>query len=99
MYKDLSGKERPFMRPDRVIFLPSTPVGSTFFGTTPEEADLMSGNVDAEVSIVAGGIAVLTKKESLPVNVMTAVSEIVLPSFENMNKVFVLVASGAGTGA
>ena len=91
MYKDLSGVEKPFMMPDRVIFLPASSVGNTFFGTTPEEADLMTGNVDADVSIVGGGIAVLTKKESLPVNIVTAVSEIVLPSFENMNKVYVLI--------
>jgi hypothetical protein len=91
MYKDLDGNEHPFMRDDRVIFLPSNAVGSTYYGTTPEEADLMAGNVDANVSIVGGGIAVATKTESLPVNIITWVSEIVLPSFENMDEVYNLI--------
>lgn len=89
MYKDWSGEEQ-YYYPDKgcITFLPAGTLGKTWYGTTPEEADLMSGNTDATVSIVNTGVAVLTKKESLPVNVITSVSEIVLPSFENMNKVF-----------
>ena len=89
-YQKLDGTSAPFMQSDRVVFVPGTPLGSTFFGTTPEEADLMAGQSDAQVRIVGGGIAVLTKKESLPVNVITSVSEIVLPSYERMDAVFVL---------
>lgn len=89
MYKDWSGADQYFY-PDRgnVTLLPAGTLGKTWYGTTPEEADLMSGNTDANVSIVNTGVAILTKKESLPVNVITSVSEIVLPSFENMNRVF-----------
>ncbi|MDR0914999.1 MAG: major capsid protein [Oscillospiraceae bacterium] len=94
-YKTFDGTDAPYMMSDRVVFLPEQPVGSTCFGTTPEEADLMSGNTDCDVEIVGNGIAVLTKKESLPVNVITAVSEIVLPSFEAMNSVYVLIANPA----
>ena len=89
-YTTLDGTSTPFMKDDRVVLLPSTPLGSTYFGTTPEEADLMAGATDAQVSIVGGGIAVLTKKESLPVNIITSVSEIVLPSYESMDSVYVL---------
>ena len=90
MYKGLDGQDHAYMGDERIVFLPAGAVGSTYYGTTPEEADLMSGNKDADVRIVGGGIAVLTKKESLPVNVITSVSEIVLPSFEQMNSVYVL---------
>lgn len=90
MYTGLDGNDKAFMDDDRVVFLTSAACGSTYYGTTPEEADLMSGNVDAVVRIVNNGIAVLTKKESLPVNVITSVSEIVLPSFEGMDSVYVL---------
>ena len=89
-YQTLDGTSKPFMQNDRVVFLPGTSVGATYFGTTPEEADLMAGASDAEVRIVGGGIAVLTKRKSLPVNVVTSVSEIVLPSYEQMDSVFVL---------
>ena len=88
-YVDWSGKEQTYY-PDRgeiSLFTDGT-LGNTWYGTTPEEADLMSGVTDCSVSIVDTGVAVLTKKMSLPVNVITSVSEIVLPSFENMNTVY-----------
>lgn len=89
LYKDFRGVEQYFYPTSGCItLLPAGTLGKTWYGTTPEEADLMSGNTDANVSIINTGIAILTKKESLPVNVITSVSEIVLPSFENMNKVF-----------
>lgn len=90
MYTALDGTEKAFMNDNKVVFLPASACGRTCMGTTPEEADLMSGNTDATVTLTNSGIAVLTKKESLPVNVITSVSEITLPSFENMNSVFVL---------
>jgi hypothetical protein len=90
MYKDEAGADKQFYPDDYVTLLPSNTLGSTWYGTTPEEADLMTGNTDADVTIVNTGIAVLTKKESLPVNVITAVSEIVLPSFERMADIYTI---------
>lgn len=91
MYRDWTGAEQYFYPTSGYMtLLPDSNLGNTWYGTTPEEADLMSGNTDANVSIVNTGIAILAKKESLPVNIITSVSEIVLPSFENMNRVFVI---------
>ena len=90
MYKNEKGEDKQFYPDNYVTFLPTGTLGNTWYGTTPEEADLMGGNKDADVSIVNTGIAILTKKESLPVNLITSVSEIVLPSFERMGDVFVL---------
>ena len=73
-----------------VTLLPAHPLGNTWYGTTPEEFDLMSGNVAASVSIVNTGVAVTTIKEAHPVNVQTIVSEIVLPSFEKMDDIYVI---------
>lgn len=94
-YIDVAGVSHNFMDDDRIVFLPSNPVGTTYFGITPEEADLMNApRRDAEVSVVGGGISVMTKVESgPPVNVVTSVSEIVLPSFERMDSVYVLVVA------
>lgn len=88
-YTDTARQTQSFY-PQRgcATLLPASQLGSTWWGTTPEEADLMSGNVDADVSIVNTGVAVCTKKESLPVNIINWVSNIVLPSFENMDRVF-----------
>ena len=90
MYKDEAGVDKQFYPDDYVTLLPAYTLGNTWYGTTPEEADLMNGNVDANVTVVNTGIAILTKKESLPVNVITSVSEIVLPSFERMSDIYVM---------
>lgn len=89
MYVDLNETEQYFY-PTRgcVTLLPSEALGKTWYGTTPEEADLMSGNTLADVRIVNTGVAVSTEKIALPVNIINWVSEIVLPSFENMDRVF-----------
>lgn len=89
MYKDTDRNDQ-FFYPNRgqVTLLPDGILGNTWYGTTPEEADLMSGNTLANVAIVNTGVAVSTEKIALPVNIINWVSEIVLPSFENMDKVF-----------
>lgn len=79
-----------FFYPQRgnITFLGDKIPGFTWYGTTPEEADLMGGNTDAEVRIINTGVSVSMKKESLPVNVINWVAQICLPSFENMNTVW-----------
>lgn len=75
--------------PDNVFtLLPAGALGNTWFGTTPEEADLLGG-VNANVQIVNTGVAVTTYKTVDPVNVNTKVSEIALPSLEAGDKIFI----------
>lgn len=89
-FKDESGTATQFF-PDNYVTLLSRNVslGSTYYGTTPEEADLM-GSGKADVSIVGSGIAVTQIVNPHPVNIETVVSEIVLPSYEGMDTVGVL---------
>ena len=76
--------------PDEVFTLiPEGNLGNTYFGTTPEESDLLSGGTDAQVQIVNTGVAVTTIKEPHPVNVQTIVSAIMLPSFETIDSIFI----------
>lgn len=89
MYKDTSKTDQYFYPTSGYCTLiPDGTLGKTWYGTTPEEADLMSGNTLADVRIVNTGVAVSTEKIALPVNIINWVSEIVLPSFENMDRVF-----------
>lgn len=75
--------------PDEVFtMIPDGNQGKTWFGTTPEESDLMSGS-DAQVEIVNTGVAITTTKNIHPVNVQTIVSAIMLPSWENRDQVFI----------
>ena len=92
MYKDTLQTDQYFYPTSGYCTLiPDGTLGKTWYGTTPEEADLMSGSTLADVRIVNTGVAVSTEKIALPVNIITWVSEIVLPSFENMDKVFNIV--------
>lgn len=92
MYKDTSKQDQYFYPTGgQCTLLPDGALGKTWYGTTPEEADLMSGNTLADVRVINTGVAVSTEKIALPVNIINWVSEIVLPSFENMDRVFNIV--------
>lgn len=92
-YKDETGTAKAFVPDGYVALLPTGSLGNTWYGTTPEEADLMGSN-NAEVSIVNTGVAITREVTVNPVNVNTYASEIVLPSFERMDEVYVLKVAG-----
>lgn len=74
---------------DLFILLPEGNLGNTWFGTTPEEADLISGATDAEVTLVDTGVAITTTKTTDPVSVDTKVSQVCLPSFEAIDQIVI----------
>ncbi len=84
-YKDESGKEKKFYPDNIIMLLPDSSLGSTWYGTTPEERTLM-GSGNADVTLVNTGIAVAVTVTEDPVNTKTTVSEIVLPSFERVDE-------------
>lgn len=87
-YKNESGVSTKFVADDTFVLFPEGQLGTTWFGTTPEESDLLSGSV-ANVAIVDTGVAVTTMKKADPVNVETKVSMICLPSFESADQIFI----------
>ena len=80
-YVDETGAAVAFMPANTFVMFPGTALGKTWFGTTPAESDLMTGNA-ANVSITETGVAVVTHQKVDPVQVETIVSMICLPSFE-----------------
>jgi len=94
MYALLDGSTHQFYPDDYFTLFPEGTLGSTWYGTTPEEADLMAGSTVAEVAIVNTGVAITSIVEPHPVNVQTIVSEIVLPSFETMDTIFIAKVAG-----
>lgn len=94
MFKDESGATKRFFAENICTLLPAGTLGNTYYGTTPEEADLM-GTSGVDVSIVNTGVAIKTKKTFDPVNVDTIVSEIVLPSYERIDETFILTVASA----
>lgn len=88
LYTDDSGKSVKFIPDNTFVLFPTGTLGNMWFGTTPEESDLMSGSA-ANVSITDTGVAVTTMKKVDPVNVETKVSMICLPSFEAADQIFI----------
>lgn len=90
---DETGTAKSFYPDNMATLLPAQTLGNTWYGTTPEESDLMSA-ANADVAIVNTGVAVtvITPPE-IPVKTKTYASEIVLPSFEGMDMVFVISTS------
>ncbi len=87
-YKGLDGEVTRFIPEDLFILIPDGELGKTVFGTTPEEADLMSSQ-NAQVAIVDTGVAVTTTDEVDPVSVTTKVSQICMPSFEAADQIII----------
>lgn len=87
-YKDDTGTTQKFMPDDTFILMPSGNLGTGWFGTTPEQSDLMSQGV-ANVSITDTGVAVTTTTTTDPVNVQTKVSMIYLPDFPVADQIII----------
>lgn len=88
LYTADNGTTTAFIPENTFVLFPVGNLGNTWFGTTPEESDLMSGGV-ANVAITDMGVAVTTMRKADPVNVETKVSMICLPSFEAANNIFI----------
>lgn len=88
-YRDENGVVQSFIPDDIVVMFPTGTLGTTWFGTTPEESDLMGGKID-NVTITDVGVAVTTMTKEDPVQVETKVSMICLPDFPTADQVFIL---------
>lgn len=88
-YKKENGTAEKFYPDGFATLIPDGALGSTWYGTTPEERTLM-GSGEADVSIVNTGVAVAVTTTSDPVHTKTTVSEIVLPSYERMDSTYVI---------
>ena len=90
MYKNESGNTVSYI-PNGVITCLTdgiTSLGSVTYGTTPEER---SGNKSiGELALVNTGVSIYTYTTPHPVNTHCVVSEIVLPSYENMDSVAIM---------
>ncbi len=88
-YKKEDGTAAKFYPDGFATLIPAGALGSTWYGTTPEERTLM-GSGEADVSIVNTGVAVAVSTTNDPVHTKTTVSEIVLPSYERMDSTYVI---------
>ena len=88
-YNNDSKTATSFVPADTFVLFPSGALGNTWFGTTPEESDLLGGSA-ANVAITDVGVAVTSIQKTDPVNVETKVTMISLPSFPVADQVYIL---------
>lgn len=93
-YKDESGAAKRYVEDDIFCLFPAGQLGKTWFGTTPEESDLMTGSV-SNVSITDTGVAVTTMRKEDPVQVETKVTQICLPDFPTADQVYIIDVNAA----
>ena len=88
-YADETGTSTKFVADDVFTLFPEGKLGTFWFGTTPEQSDLMASNV-ANVSIVDVGVAITTSQKVDPVNVETKVSMIGMPDFPTADSIYIM---------
>lgn len=88
-FMDENKQAKAFVPDDLLVLFPEGTLGNTWFGTTPEESDLMTSNA-ANVSITDTGVAVTVTQHTDPVNAETKVTMVCLPSFEAADQVYIL---------
>lgn len=88
-FKDETGKTTPYVPADTFVLIPTGNLGNTWFGTTPEESDLMASSSVDNVAIVDTGVAVTTMRKSDPVNVETKVTQICLPDLPVADQILI----------
>ena len=87
---DYDGSEKKFFPDDYVTIIGSGTLGNTWYGVTPEERTLL-GDPKVDVSVLDSGIAIAVQTiYGPPVQYSTTASQIVLPSYEGMDSVFVI---------
>lgn len=94
LFQGEDGKSAPFIPDGIVSAIPENmaQLGTVWYSTTPEEED---GDASiGQLSVVETGVAIYTYTTPHPLNLHCVVSEIVLPSYEGMNSVFVMKVDG-----
>lgn len=95
MYTDYDGKQKKFYPDGYVTIVGNGQLGSTWRGTTPEElTNIGFMNVPqapVDIAVLDNGVAIAVQNEYKPsFTVTTTASQIVLPSYEGMDSVYVI---------
>lgn len=96
MFEDYDGNEKKFYPDGYITILGNGQLGNTWRGTTPEELTTIGNFIDipkapVDITVLESGIAVAIQNEYKPsFTVTTTASQIVLPSFEGMDSIFVI---------
>lgn len=90
MYENDMAKIVKYIPDGIAILSPDGALGKTYFGENPEDVFYGSLPSNKSVSRVGEGYTVLTTTEVIPPSVMGTVSATMLPSYDNMNEVYII---------
>lgn len=96
MYQDYDDTQKKFYPDNYITILGNGQLGNTWRGTTPEELTTIGNFMNipeapVDITVLPSGIAVAIQNEYKPsFTVTTTASQIVLPSFEGMDTIFVI---------
>lgn len=91
IYKNVNGVNSKYYPDGKVTLLPAYTIGFTNYGTSPTEYDILNGDNNLHsYALYNDGVCVYTNKTVDPVNIKTVVEQLVLPSFEEMDSVYVM---------
>ena len=102
MFTDYAGAQQKFFPDNYVTIIGSGQLGNTWYGTTPEELTAIGFmNVPqppVDITVMDNGVAIAVQGEYKPsFTFTTTASQIVLPSYEGMDGVYVMnVEAGEG---
>ena len=89
-FTDYDGTQKGFFPDNYVSVIGSGILGNTWYGVTPEERTLL-GDPKVNVSILESGVAVAVQTVyGPPAQYSTTASQIVLPSYEGMDSVYLI---------
>lgn len=89
-FTDYDGTQKGFFPDNYVSVIGAGTLGNTWYGVTPEERTLL-GDPKVDVSVLDSGVAVAVQTiYGPPVQYSTTASQIVLPSYEGMDSVYVI---------
>ena len=87
MFKDESGNDVCFYPEGFVALLPDGTVGNTYYGSTPDELEMING-AEIDTAVIDEKVTLTVSHTVDPAQDKTTVSEVLLPSFERMFETF-----------
>lgn len=84
---DNAGTDTNFYPDGFVALLPDGALGNTYYGTTPDEVEKLNG-AEVDTEVFDNKVTVTVTHTTDPAQDKTTVSEVLLPSFENMMSTF-----------
>lgn len=90
-FKNEQGQAENFYPDGFATLIPNRPLGKTYYGTTPDEVEMLNG-AEIDTQVFDNKVTVTVTHTTDPAHTKTTVSEVVLPSFEEIFSTYTIKA-------